>query len=289
MTSDRETWFTTDEAPVFGSFEAHAAAFTSALLHLRALHLEEDSLPDPAWLPVGTINIELDLYLSLGAQTSKTVKLSLPITVPALPIPTIAVFFTNEWPNGSFPTDQLEVQLGRTFIMLPGNSPLTTLNDLARRVADLAGALHQIGSIASFATLITGLSDVGSVISGTTDIGYLQFRSTDGIGDLEDVVFVPDFWGDVDADDRFRSLLFVGLPGCSRHTVQVFNDNGFDTGQGEFDATLDDFTVMVPKFDAVRRGQEPPGVTVVHDPGGQYVWDATTFSSGASSTRFLVS
>jgi len=290
--SRRDTYFTAQETPVFGAVEDHAAAFAAALLHLRALHFVEDRLLDPSQLPAlnGAMTVEVEFSLSLGDQRVGPYGLSLPVVVPPLPLPTVAVFCSNTLPDGPISAENVQSELGRVFFMLPGNSALANLNVLALKLATVAGALDQLGSLVSLVAFLAGVSDVASILSGVTDVGYIQYRIADQVNDLEDVVFVPkgifDFDTDVDADDRFRSLLFLGVPASSRHTIQVFNENDFSNDEGEFDVVLADFAVRVPDFGVLRQGSEPEGVTVVRDAAADWVFQDASFSAQASSLRF---
>lgn len=196
---------------------------------------------DAAAPPIKTRYVTASVTLSIGTGPRESIKLPLlryPITVPAIPIPTLALFFagTNLGldPNGA-------LQSGDQFVLIvvPENSPigdvpalravLDTLSELNRTadniktLAGLAGtvlpALSQLTESAGTLAEAFGAHVIGSEVG-------VAFVAADQISDLNDIDTIKRGFlsNDIEAEDNISSLVLLGPPG---RRMRCFQHRGF--------------------------------------------------------------
>jgi hypothetical protein len=238
---------------------------------------------DATALPIKTRYVTASVTLSVGkGGPRERIKLPLlryPITVPAIPIPTLAVFFAKR--NLGVDVNG-ELQSGDQFalIVVPQNSPigdlpalraiLETLSELMRTVdniktlAGLAGnVLPALSQLTESANTLTGALNA-HVIGSNVGIAFV---AADRIPNLNDVDTIKRgiFHNDIEAEDTISSLVLLGPPG---RRLRCFQDRGY-TGRALTVATggactaivvemnHPSITVLPPKID----GLEPPSTT----------------------------
>jgi hypothetical protein len=194
---------------------------------------------DSTALPIKTRYVTASVTLSVGTGSKReSIKLPLlrhPITVPAIPIPTLAVFFAGPTlgvdENGGLRSgDQFAL------IVVPENSPigdlpalraiLETLAELNRTVdniktlAGLAGAvLPAVGQLAESANSLAGALNAHMIGS---EVG-VAFVAADRIPDLNDIDTIKRGFlsNDIEAEDNISSLVLLAPPGrrlrCFQH------------------------------------------------------------------------
>lgn len=173
-------------------------------------------------LPVKTFYVHLQVALSAQGVTTPAIDLpEVPVTIPALAIPTVAAFF-----------DDSNFNAHSVFVMVPANSPLKSVNDLNAVLNPLQNQISGLTQFASFANFLLGVQLLSSALAAQP---HVQFRSEDAERNLENIVWVPGstFGTDYDADDAFSSLIFMAASTAAMPIVQLsnqdslrFNDQG---------------------------------------------------------------
>jgi hypothetical protein len=217
--------------------------------------------------------------VELSAEGVSTGPIPLPpvsVDVPPVPIPTVAAFFAGTDANGSI------------FVMTPPNSPLRDLNQLSSTLTTLQSSIGSLQTIVDLAAFLLGLQQLNAALAAAR---FVQFRCTQSVSDLEGIVWQTGstFGTDYDADDAFRSLILLAASDASRHTVEVYNDSGFDRDEGMFRVAVGaDMIAIVRDFDGKTPTSSPASsqLEVVKKPPGG-VFDPDHFSGEASSIRFV--
>ncbi|HEX6289541.1 MAG TPA: hypothetical protein VFZ66_10140 [Herpetosiphonaceae bacterium] len=214
-----------------------------------------------------------------GTQTAFIPLPSIPILVPALPLPTIlALFLHTDFQARSGDDD------GAVLIVVPANSPFGSLQQLQPTLNQLQGAASTLASFASFAAFVAGLSELTGALTAQP---FVQFRSTNEIGNLNDITLIQRgfFENDTEAEDELSSLIFIGR---KDKKVQLFNARDFDTDEGAFTLTIGrNLFVIVRNLHSAEPAEEPDGSLKVDKtpPGG--VFNPDHFGDELSSLRFV--
>jgi hypothetical protein len=183
---------------------------------------------------LGTSTFFITAEVTLSADGIATPPIDvprLPILVPQLGIPRIAAFFRHTNFQATDGGDS-----GFVFVMVPGNSLFHALNELSPILRDLQTRLGTLTAIARMAAFLLGIEELLNALDAQP---LVQFRASDSVRDLEDIVFQEGHWynvglfgptTDVDADEEISSMIFIGIPGKQ---IQLFNEDGFDDGDGQ--------------------------------------------------------
>lgn len=226
----------------------------SLVFHSIPTELTAASLP--------TVNRTIEASVNLTAAAISSGWITLPpikLTLPALPVPTIAMLFTDT----NF--------TGTCVIMVPNSSPLdqptltAALDTLNNVLSPLMGAA---GAAAFF------VAQLGAVKTALNSAGRIVFRKADEITDLADVeTEAASFWdwNGENANDEFSSVLFLGTAG---RRLECFNDDAFAIGEGKMNVIAgDELLTMVKTLHMDHKTDIPAStpagrVTVVQQPDG---------------------
>ncbi|MFD7321670.1 hypothetical protein ACFV9D_11400 [Streptomyces sp. NPDC059875] len=203
---------------------------------------------------------------------------SVPVLIPTLLIPKlIAAFRHGEFQPKAGDDD------GFVFLMVPGHSPLRSVDQLKTTLATVQETLT---TLKSFADLAAFLLRLDSLVSGITASTYFAFAAEDGVPVLNDMTVIQNdlLTNDIELEDEISSMIFIGPPGKAVHW---FCEDNYDTENGDFSLKVGPqlFTVIrnlggaVPVSDPVG---DPPLVTVHHSPSG----GSDTFNDFLSSVKF---
>ena len=173
-----------------------------------------------------------------------------PITVPAIPVPTVAIFFAKPTLGVVAGTDPPQLQDGEHYalIVVPTNSPIGGISGLRGafetllRITATANQLVSLAASVSF-SVIPALTQLGVGLDGLTRaldehkvlggrVG-VAFISADRIPNLNEIDTILDahYLGpipvnDVEAEDTISSLVFLGPPGRQLRCFQHRNYRG---------------------------------------------------------------
>jgi hypothetical protein len=176
-------------------------------------------------LPVKPLYVHAQVVLSAQGVTTPPVDLpEVPLTIPALAIPTVAAFF-----------DDPNYNAHSVFVMVPASSPFKSVNDLNALLTPLQNQVSGLSQFANFANFLLGIQLLSTALAAQP---HVQFRSEDAERDLENIVWVPGstFGTDYDADDAFSSLIFMAAPSAVTPIVQLSNEDNLDFGdEGGFE------------------------------------------------------
>ena len=202
--------------------------------------------------------------------------LSLGVTIPDLGLPRVLAAFRHSNFAAKDGGDG-----GFAFVMVPGSYPFRELNQLSPVLTHLQTVLSSLQMFAHVAGFLVGLNDLISAVPAQPDV---QLRAADQVGDLEDIVFETHIYGDYDADEEISSALLIGLGGTS---VEIFNEDDFDDGDGKVTLTTgDQMWAALTNFsfhdhgEAVKFAQPSPSVVAV----SKHVDD--DYNDEAESIRF---
>jgi hypothetical protein len=197
-----------------------------------------------------------------------------PISVPAIPIPSVALFFAKD--NLGM-TEDGELQSGPQFVlvMVPDDSPIASISalrfafDKLREVCKTAAGLVELAGLAGsgLTTLIgagdgvdslsegvdtvLGAFDAHALIGGRVGVGFVTKDSVSNLNDV-DMILGPHIWNnDVEAEDTISSLALIGPPGRRIRCFQHRDFRGWNMS-----VTASDFCVTL-----VNKMAKPP-VTV---------------------------
>jgi hypothetical protein len=174
--------------------------------------------------------IRASVSLTAGGTSTPFVDLpDVPVLIPALPVPTVLALFLHT----NFEPRQNDDD-GAVLIVVPSNSPLRTVEQLQPLLNALESTVSSLSSFAGFAAFLLGLRDLTAALPAQP---HVQFRATDGIGNLNDITLIQRgiFENDTEAEDELSSLIFIGPAG---KVVQCFNARNFDNGEGQIDITI---------------------------------------------------
>jgi hypothetical protein len=176
-------------------------------------------------LPLKSLYVHAQVVLSAQEITTPPVDLpEVPLSIPALTIPTVAAFF-----------DDPNFNAHSVFVMVPASSPLKSVNDLNALLTPLQNQVSGLSQFANFANFLLGIQLLGTALAAQP---HVQFRSEDAERDLENIVWEPGstFGTDYDADDAFSSLIFMAAPSAVMPIVQLSNEDNLDFGdEGGFE------------------------------------------------------
>jgi hypothetical protein len=189
-----------------------------------------------------TASVTLSVNLSTDPNNPRKVKTTLPllrhpITVPAIPIPTVAIFFAKPTLGVLVNSDPPELQDGDQFalIVVPEDSPIasiTALRAVLEKLMEITGTANKLIGLAeplatSFLPSLTelglGVGGIGGILRALdahkvlgASVG-VALVAADRIGNLNNLEMIrnANHWGlnDVEAEDTISSFLFLAPRG----------------------------------------------------------------------------
>jgi hypothetical protein len=214
-------------------------------------------------LDVARLYVQATVTLTAGGLAPVSVALpKLPVDIPAIPIPSVAVFFR----HSNFAAMDSDDD-GFAFILVPNNSPFTSLQQLQPALETLQSTVSNLVGLAQFAAFLTGLSQLTRALSAQPHIQFRVADASNNFDNLDSVTMIPTAWFDIDAEDQISSIIFIGP---DKRSLQCFNDTKRSTSQGDFILTIgEQLFVAVRQLSFRPPRTEPTGqIHVVHGPTG---------------------
>lgn len=158
-----------------------------------------------------------------------------PITVPAVPVPTVALFFAK--PNLGMVDGRLQDGDQFVLVLVPDDSPIASLSalrfafDKLREVSRTAAVLSELAGAGGIGLkTLTGLGDTidtvvaalnaHALVGGRVGMGYVTKDAVPNLNAI-DMILGPHIWNnDVEAEDTISSLVLVAPPGRSIRCFQ---------------------------------------------------------------------
>lgn len=192
--------------------------------------------------PVKTRYVTATVSLQVGEGRGTDVVLPRhPVTIPAVPVPTVALFFAK--PNLGLEGGSL--QDGDQFILVavPASSPIAGIDALrdacelvrevgktASTLVDLAGLAPAVGlpsltGIASALDYVLKSVNAHAVVGGRVGVAFV---GRDAVRDLNAIDVIKSAWykNDIEAEDTISSLVLIAPPGRRLRIFQHTNFNG---------------------------------------------------------------
>ncbi|MGC0352663.1 hypothetical protein [Streptomyces sp. SAI-218] len=218
---------------------------------------------------VATVTLKaLDLTHSLPLP-------AVPVLIPALLIPKLLAAFRHADFQPKAGDDD-----GFVFLMVPGNSPLRSLEQLKSTLATLQETVTTLKAFADFAAFLLNLD---SLISGVTASPYFAFAAADGVPVLNDTTVIQNniFTNDIELEDEISSMILIGPP---NKVVHWFCEDDYDTEDGDLTVKIGpQFFTLIRNFAGDNPASDPTGmVQVLHQPDN----GDDTFNDFMSSVRF---
>jgi hypothetical protein len=227
--------------------------------------------------PVVNLSLRASIRLSATGATTGWIDLPpVPLVVPQVGIPTIAIFFR-------------DIDLaGHSLVMVPTSSPIDQAS-LGAALGTVRDVLDPLGGVLAFLTLfVTELDTTTAALNATK----ITFRKADVIDHLGSVVLEDRWFGDLDADDEMSSMVLIGPP---NRTLRCCNDSQLKSSEGRMDVTIPNVDFVSLPFIVTLRdlrnvhSAPPPEVRIVSGPSG---WNWTrarsikTFNDELTSVGF---
>jgi hypothetical protein len=218
---------------------------------------------------VATVTLKaLDLTHSLELP-------AVPVLIPALPIPKLLAAFRHADFQPKSGDDD-----GFVFLMVPGNSPLRSVEQLKSTLATLQETVTTLKAFSDFAAFLLGLD---SLISGVTASPYFAFAAADGVPVLNDTTVIQNdiFTNDIELEDEISSMILIGPKDKVAHW---FCEDDYDTEDGDLTVKIGpQFFTLIRNFAGNNPPSDPTGmVEVLHGPDN----GDEGFNDFMSSVRF---
>jgi hypothetical protein len=225
-------------------------------------------------LPEATLFIRASVRLTAGTTQTPWQDLpNVPVTIPAIPIPTVLTFFRDRDMKGA------------ALVVVPGDSLIQGLEHLNTVISTVQSKISLLTSVASFAAFALGLQELTNALQSQPNV---VFRKADRINNFNDIDLIKRPWyrNDIEAEDELSSLIFVG---SRRKQAECFNDRGCDQGEGKFTLTTGPkLLVTIRNLHSKRPTSGPDGNEITIDmlpPDG--LFSADSFGDELSSMRFV--
>jgi hypothetical protein len=197
-------------------------------------------------VPTKSYYVHAQVVLSAQGVTTPSIDLpEVPLTIPALAIPTLAAFF-----------DNANFNAGAVFVMVPANSSLKSVNDLNAILTPLQNQVSGLTQVANFANFFLGIQLLSTALGAQP---HVQFRSEDAENSLENIVWVPGstLGTDYDADDAFSSVIVIAAPSAAKGIVQLSNEENLDfSDEGGFEVHVgSEMYAALSQFNGNSEGQ----------------------------------
>ena len=233
-------------------------------------------------IPLVRLFIRATITLTAGTTTHSQALPDIPIDIPAIPIPTVIVFFLHKNFAATSGDDD-----GAAFIVVPNNSPLHSLSELQTVLNALESALSSLTSIAELAAFLLGVSELTGALAAQPHIQFRVADSSNHINNFNDITLIQRSWyqNDTEAEDELSSLIFIGPV---RKRVSCFNARDRDSDEGQFDLTIGSkIFALIRDLHQATPVSEPDGgeiSVVTAAPGGWFTAD--DFGDELSSLSF---
>ncbi|MER7956458.1 hypothetical protein [Streptomyces sp. NPDC096030] len=198
-----------------------------------------------------------------------------PVLIPALLIPKVLAAFRHAEFQPKAGDDD-----GFVFLMVPGHSPLRSLDQLKSTLATLQETVTTVKSFGEFASFLLGLDNL---VSGVTASTYFAFAAEDGVAELNDITVIQNdlLTNDIELEDEISSMIFIGPPG---KVVHWFCDSPFDPEDGDLTVKVGpQFFTLVRSFRSATPASDPANMVSVLTPPDS---PSDTFDDWMSSVRF---
>jgi hypothetical protein len=231
-------------------------------------------------LPITRYQIQASVRLSIGETSTGWIDVPpdpIPLSIPALAIPTVAVFCTAN--NFS----------GRKLIMVPTSSPLTEPGELRNVIEALQGVLNDLSETLSFLGLfVSSIRDIHTALLPGGGQAAPAFVKADGIANLQTTVLVERGLWDFNAGDHFNSVLLIGP---ENRTLEMFNNPDYKDREGQLDLVLDrSLIALIRRLDSASPTSVPSGAARVRrrptDPTTTDSDSVDSFANEISSVSF---
>jgi hypothetical protein len=211
--------------------------------------------------PVTQFFLRAAVTLTAGGTAHNFVLPDLPVLIPAVPIPSIVVFFLHT-----------NFSAGAALVMVPASSPLRTLGQAQSALNTLDSIVSGLTSIAEFASFLLGIQQMTSALGAQP---HVQFRAADSISNFNNITLDSGFWNDTEAEDELSSMIFIGPQG---KTIECFKDRGHKGGK--FHLTIGNkFHASIRSLHSNTPASGPDGNEINNVSGGP-------FGDELSSARF---
>lgn len=226
--------------------------------------------------------IRATVTLTAGTTTHSRTLPDIPVDIPAIPIPTVIVFFLHKNFAAANGDDD-----GAAFIVVPNNSPLRSLSQLQGVLNTIEGTVSSLSSVAGFASFLLGLSELNGALAAQPHIQFRAADSSNNINNFNDVTLIQRgfFENDTEAEDELSSLIFIG---SVRKRVSCFNSRDRSTGEGNFDVTIGTLLhATIRDLHSTSPTSQPAGteISIINTPPGGW-FSAGDFGDSLSSLRF---
>lgn len=277
-------WSVLDElgAPVAGGFTAVPAGLDRAEVCLT-FQPQVVELTNGMALPVVRRFLRARVTLSAGATNHAFNLPDIPVTIPAIAVPTVISFFLHTNFAAANGDDD-----GAAFIVVPNNSPLRNLAQLQSVLNTVESAVSSVTSIAEFASFLLGLNQLSSALAAQPHVQFRVANSSNHYNNFNNVTLIQRAWyeNDTEAEDELSSLIFIGATGKA---VECSNARNRGAGEGQFTLTIGPkFHATVNSLHSASPASGPDNTEIVINtapPGG--LFGTSSFGDELSSLRFL--
>lgn len=249
-----------------------ANAARTFVFKTSAMHYTDDTA-----LPSDLVTVEATITLSAGDPAPTTITRTLSrenISIPRLGIPKILALFRHP----EFATTKNDVD-GFLLILLPSNTPLSTLPGIKNYLGKLQDAVSNLSWAAGFAGAAASVGVMKQTITGHP---HTQVR-IGGRSNLYDIKMINHRLGrDTHASDAISSLMFLAAKGYQSY---FFNNEHYRTNEGSFVLKAGDGAGMVVKVPTLHRKNPPTSpadLLTVDEPSD----NDETFGNKISGIRF---
>lgn len=245
-------------------------AARSFVFKTTAVHYTDDASPakDPF-----TVQLEVQLSAGNGPTVITNTLSRESLKVPRIGVPKILALFRH--PDFAPTKNGID---GFLLVLLPSNTPLSTLPGIKNYLDDLQDAVTNLSWVTSFAGSATQVAGLRSEIGGHP---HTQLR-IGGRRNLHDITMVDHRFGvDVHASDAVSSLMFLADDGYRSY---FFNNEEYRKNEGYFWVEAGAGSAMVVRVPTLH-SSNPPSVPSGHL-DRRCESDTGTFGNKLSSIRF---
>ncbi len=259
-----------------GTLPAMAPPSLTLTFPLLFTELSTRALP----LPRRTIEVAIRLEVTTVGITTGWVDLPpLTITLPAIPVPRIAIF-TEDADFG-----------GRVLVVVPSGSPFTTISEMTTALTSLVATLTPLPSMPGLSIFLSQFAPTGSITMAFATPRAL-FQVADSMPFMRNAAWEKG-WLDTNvihasnAEDSISAIALIGPPG---RTIECFNAREFAPHEGQINITTGaGIMTTIRDLNSASPPCDPPGnISIPRPPGGSYWFHSiNTFDNELSSMRFV--
>ena len=183
---------------------------------------ETVELVDGAPAPVN-VRIVATVTLDGASRSVETAVSVFPVRVPSV----LALFRNRAFSAADY---------GAALLVVPGNSPLSSVAGVRSAVAQLHAAAERLSVFGRFAALA---GRVAALLTALRTHDHVAFVRTDALTDLHTITLIPRgvLADDIKAEDEVSSLILLGPAG---RRARLFIHRGFDQTGGRLDVGVED-------------------------------------------------